>query len=325
MTHLDEGTIHAWLDGGLNAAQAAEVEAHVQSCADCSAKVAEARGLIAASSRILTALDDVPANVTPKGAPVRRRRSITPWVSGLAAAVVLVTLWRAGGVEYPAPAPEIRIPEIPAPVIPQPTLSDVVKAPPIANAPAPVAKAPSAAKAPAPLQSAAVTSATLPPPPRVEASLPVAERAAAGAGGEDVIRLRRSRIDSGVAVADSRREMADEARRELRLAGCYRMPAQKSAAEALTTAAGAAKSVARARAPAGAAAPSAQMAPREAPLALIQLDTTATADGFALRDPNSGSVRGVWSPINSDSARVMLAAEGTFTFAIHEKVTCPGK
>ena len=60
MRHLDEGTIHAWLDGALSAEEAARVELHLSSCETCSDAVAEARGLIAASSRILTALDDVP-------------------------------------------------------------------------------------------------------------------------------------------------------------------------------------------------------------------------------------------------------------------------
>ena len=87
MEHLDEGTIHAWIDGALDATQSREIEAHVAQCPTCSAAVAEARGLIAASSRILTALDDVPGGVVPKGtatpvamkAPVRRWR-INTWI-----------------------------------------------------------------------------------------------------------------------------------------------------------------------------------------------------------------------------------------------------
>lgn len=65
MEHIDEGTIHAWLDGALPAGEGARIEAHVASCAECAAAVAEARGLIAASSRILSALDDVPGGVIP--------------------------------------------------------------------------------------------------------------------------------------------------------------------------------------------------------------------------------------------------------------------
>jgi hypothetical protein len=56
--HLDEGTIHAWLDDALDAASAARVESHVAECAECSAAVAEARGLIAGASRVVRTLDD---------------------------------------------------------------------------------------------------------------------------------------------------------------------------------------------------------------------------------------------------------------------------
>jgi hypothetical protein len=66
MQHLDEGTIHAWLDGQLPRDEAQRVEAHVAECRQCADAVAEARGLIAASSRILTALDSVPREVVPK-------------------------------------------------------------------------------------------------------------------------------------------------------------------------------------------------------------------------------------------------------------------
>jgi hypothetical protein len=89
MQHPDEGLIHTWLDDELPDEQAASFEAHIADCAECSAKVAEARGLIAASSRIVTALDLVPAGVIPAAAP--RRRS---WYQNTqlraAAAVVIV-------------------------------------------------------------------------------------------------------------------------------------------------------------------------------------------------------------------------------------------
>jgi hypothetical protein len=57
MQHLEEGTIHAWLDGELSAAEQAQAERHVAECADCAAAVAEARGMIAGASRIVSALD----------------------------------------------------------------------------------------------------------------------------------------------------------------------------------------------------------------------------------------------------------------------------
>lgn len=98
--HLDEGTIHAWLDGALPPDESARVEAHAAKCAECSAMVAEARGLVAASSRILASLDEVPAGVIPGAAGgdqlaalrQRHRATRTPWWrrrSVLAAASVL--------------------------------------------------------------------------------------------------------------------------------------------------------------------------------------------------------------------------------------------
>jgi hypothetical protein len=63
--HPDEGLIHAWLDDALSAADAERLAAHVRTCAECRARVAEARGLIAGASRIVAALDDVPAGTRP--------------------------------------------------------------------------------------------------------------------------------------------------------------------------------------------------------------------------------------------------------------------
>ncbi|MDP1857570.1 MAG: zf-HC2 domain-containing protein [Gemmatimonadaceae bacterium] len=65
MEHTNEAQVHAWLDGELSPDEGAQLEEHIATCADCSALVAEARGLVAASSRILSKLDDVPAGVIP--------------------------------------------------------------------------------------------------------------------------------------------------------------------------------------------------------------------------------------------------------------------
>jgi carboxypeptidase-like protein/putative zinc finger protein len=100
MQHLDEGTIHAWIDGELPPAKRAEAEAHIAECAECAAAVAEARGFVAASSRILTALDSVPGGVLPAASTgsgaVRRavpRRFVAPraWMA-IAAVLVLSTV-----------------------------------------------------------------------------------------------------------------------------------------------------------------------------------------------------------------------------------------
>ncbi|HJU72581.1 MAG TPA: carboxypeptidase-like regulatory domain-containing protein [Gemmatimonadaceae bacterium] len=92
MQHLDEGTIHAWLDGALAPNEASEAETHVQSCEQCARAVAEARGLIAASTRILGALDDIPALQTAAGVPNIATRRRKGWA------------WRRAGVGYAAAA-----------------------------------------------------------------------------------------------------------------------------------------------------------------------------------------------------------------------------
>ena len=173
--HVDEGMIHAWLDGALSPDESARIEAHTTTCAECSALVAEARGLIAASSRILASLDAVPAGVIPghdAGADqlaalrARRQASTRRWWSDrrvlAAASLVLVAglssvVWRqsadvrsasdatAGPSTDSAP---IVVPSAvsqpsnaPAEFSTRPAVTDAVAptSPPVAAAPAPVA------------------------------------------------------------------------------------------------------------------------------------------------------------------------------------------
>ena len=78
MLHLDDGTVHAWLDGELAPDDAESAARHVAACAECQALVAEARGLMAGASRIVSALDAGPAGVIPPAqrGPISSRR---PW------------------------------------------------------------------------------------------------------------------------------------------------------------------------------------------------------------------------------------------------------
>jgi hypothetical protein len=96
MQHLDEGTIHAWLDGALPSDEAAAVERHARECAACAALVADARGMIAGATRIVSALDDVPGGVIPRQPTETATRSLwrtlrlTPFRAALAASVLVV-------------------------------------------------------------------------------------------------------------------------------------------------------------------------------------------------------------------------------------------
>ncbi len=102
----DDGLIHAWLDGELGAEESARVERLVAERAAWAAAAAEARGLVAASTRILGALDVVAGDVIPRGgnasgvsaptlvgsrvpAPRLTTRRVPTWLR-VAAGVVLV-------------------------------------------------------------------------------------------------------------------------------------------------------------------------------------------------------------------------------------------
>ena len=321
MNHLDEGTIHAWLDGALDARQAADAQAHVDACAACSARLAEARGFIAASSRILMALDDVPANVTPKRAPTAapklRRWAASPWVTGIAAVLVLVALWRTSDLDRSTNRTKVSIPDISIPPVTvlestQPALTPV---PPAAPA----------------------------TPARQLANAPVA--AGAGAGGAGAASAPAS---ASPAVAElARAERRDEARfagkdaaADARASweGCYRIDATAklaATADVATTSVAAERAMNRARraAPsaqsaAGAAAPTAaQKSSVDAPAALsvIRLDTIARDPGFAVRwaGARRDSTIGVWRELSADSVRVELPARGIFTLAKRDRVACP--
>jgi len=93
MPQVDEGLIHAWLDRQLSGEEAARVARLVATDPAWEAAAVEARGLIAGSSRALSALDDVPrvggAARAAHAAPMRRSLWRAPWLR-VAAGVVFV-------------------------------------------------------------------------------------------------------------------------------------------------------------------------------------------------------------------------------------------
>jgi hypothetical protein len=92
MSPDDEGLIHAWLDGQLPADEAARVASLVETDPAWGAAAAEARGLIAASARILGALDQVPAvrpAVVPSATRTVRAWYAAPWLKAAAGFVVV--------------------------------------------------------------------------------------------------------------------------------------------------------------------------------------------------------------------------------------------
>jgi hypothetical protein len=183
----DVGLIHAWLDGQLPPEDAERVERLVATDPAWAAAAAEARGLIAASSRILSALDDAPSGVLPAGSTTFRSTRRLPWWTKAAAAIVLVVggstlvLQRASApvidAVSPTPVPVASKPvpnPVSAPVMPPVPVErrDVAKAAPKAApksvvpvpAKAALAEQPKAqALTSAPLKAAALAQVLVPP------------------------------------------------------------------------------------------------------------------------------------------------------------------
>jgi hypothetical protein len=116
MQHLDEGTIHAWLDGELPSAEREALEAHIVECEPCAAAVAEARGFVAASTRILTALDSVPGGVLPAAStgsgtarPAVRRRFVASRAWMAAAAVLVLSTVTVIAIRPGGDAAQLRV------------------------------------------------------------------------------------------------------------------------------------------------------------------------------------------------------------------------
>lgn len=64
--HVSEDTVHAWLDRQLGDGDANAVELHIATCANCAERVAEARGLKAATTRIVGSLDVGASGIVPR-------------------------------------------------------------------------------------------------------------------------------------------------------------------------------------------------------------------------------------------------------------------
>ncbi len=106
MSHVDEGTLHAYLDGELSPPERAALEIHIAQCAPCSARLAEERSLIERASAVLGAArpSERPAPPLNELASPRRRgrRILGARLPFAWAATVVLAL----GIGYYLHAPE---------------------------------------------------------------------------------------------------------------------------------------------------------------------------------------------------------------------------
>lgn len=98
MQHLDDGLLHALVDGEVPSSELGPIQAHLASCADCRVRLDEARAM-AGESNALIELIEVPASSAPAPLPAPRRRPAA-WIKPLALAASLglaVAIGYAGG------------------------------------------------------------------------------------------------------------------------------------------------------------------------------------------------------------------------------------
>ena len=188
MQHLDEGTIHAWLDGALPADESTGVERHVAQCRECASLVAEARGMIAGASRIASALDVVPGGVIPKSSRAKassgslwRSLRLTPSRAALAATLVIAA---STVLTLRHDTPDKIVPTM------------------AAKAPAPVVSASPPPAAPVIEETRARQEAKVPPLPSAKADQPVEKR-------REVADARTKMMDSLQSTAKAKSSAAE--------------------------------------------------------------------------------------------------------------------
>lgn len=184
MSHVDDGQLHAYLDGALPGGLEArrQLEAHVETCDDCRALLDAARADREGASDVLGLLDPTEVGVPPfeqvlarrgvgeTGADTSRPRFSPATLAFARAAVVLVALgagWIARGVvnapDGSAPVAQVALAERPQETVAAPPATapaaEPAPEPPAAATPQQEARAPAALERPAEVADAALEEA----------------------------------------------------------------------------------------------------------------------------------------------------------------------
>lgn len=134
MSHLEEGVLHAMLDGEVASTDLKTIQVHLNGCPACTAKFDEARRLRDEAFGMITALDGVPAGLAmaaasfaaPAPAPLThepsRRKRVRAWAPPAAWAATIVAAlglgWSLLADRQAMPLPEARADQAPAAVAP---------------------------------------------------------------------------------------------------------------------------------------------------------------------------------------------------------------
>jgi putative zinc finger protein len=71
MSHLDEGTLHALLDGELDLTEVSEIQMHLGTCVACGSRLQEVKQVLAEADRLVGAMDVPPGATRSRGEPAR--------------------------------------------------------------------------------------------------------------------------------------------------------------------------------------------------------------------------------------------------------------
>jgi anti-sigma factor RsiW len=120
MSHVDDGTLHAYLDGELPPSERARLEAHVADCPACRARLAEERALVERASQLLGLAQPAERPAPPIHQLRRphlmwRLRVPLAWAASVVLAVGLG--YYLGGTDYAPPQPETGAPQVPPPTV----------------------------------------------------------------------------------------------------------------------------------------------------------------------------------------------------------------
>jgi anti-sigma factor RsiW len=120
MSHVDDGALHAYLDGELPPSERARLETHVAECPACRTRLAEERALVERASQLL-GLAQPAERPAPPMHQLRRPRFMwrlrvpLAWAASVVLAVGLG--YYLGGTDYAPPQPETGAPQVPPPTV----------------------------------------------------------------------------------------------------------------------------------------------------------------------------------------------------------------
>jgi hypothetical protein len=197
MSHADDGTLHAYLDGELSALEAVRLEAHLSECAACRARLAEERTLVTRAGELLAAAvpperPAPPLHQLRHPRPRWRVRLPLAWAATAVLAVAVAWFARPAGLRQWAEQPPASTPPSPQPA--PAALPEVA-----GGAAEPLPAAPPAAPA-GPPADLAQRDAAAPPPDAPAAAPPLPQ---AGAAARDAGRELAAAAPAANVVADA--------------------------------------------------------------------------------------------------------------------------